>query len=76
MDLQNKLERFINEAKTPESVYNERSKEIQKMLKSIDKKLKAHRKVFEKDSTNWGAASDLGFIVDQIKAVDEFIVNR
>lgn len=55
--------------------YKKNQTEIAKKIKTLQDKLKKHAAQFEKDNKNWGYVGDVGYINEQLDALQGFINN-
>lgn len=55
---------------TAKERYNEISMENEQLIISLKRKLKAHKKRFEKEIHNWGYIGDIGYINKTLKEME------
>ena len=53
--------------------YIEKSDEIGKKIKLLQKKLLLHKKDFNKNTSNWGYIGDLTYINDKLEEIESFL---
>jgi hypothetical protein len=53
--------------------YSEKSDEIGKKIKLLEKKLLLHKNYFNKNTSNWGYIGDLSYIIEKIDEISLFL---
>ena len=54
--------------------YMSRKKEISKLLKDLQRKIKKHEEMFRNGGqTNWAMVGDITYIYDKLKEMDNFL---
>jgi len=69
------LESSYAPGESASSAYVFRSKQIDRLMKSLQKKLALHKKKFASDKGNWGYAGDLEHVAELLKNADDFMQN-
>ncbi len=57
----------------PQTKYTEQQSQLKNELALLSKKIKMHEKKFKTNPTNWGFVGDLGFVLEKIKEVNQFL---
>ncbi|MBI3501318.1 MAG: hypothetical protein HY063_05935 [Bacteroidetes bacterium] len=60
-------------ASTAQEVYEKRAKEIKRLLKCLNEKMKGHGEKFKKNSLNWGYVGDLAHVGKQLGELVSFL---
>lgn len=56
-----------------EGMYKEKQRQIDDLLKQLERGLKKHDKKFQKGMKNYGYIGDLGHVVEQLQEVVDFL---
>jgi hypothetical protein len=57
----------------PQTKYAEQQSQLKNELALLSDKLKKHNKKFKTKPTNWGFNGDMGFVLEKIKEVNQFL---
>jgi hypothetical protein len=52
--------------------YEKKQAEIKNELAILNDKLKNHKKIYSKNTNNWGYVGDLSYIINQLKELNKF----